>query len=444
MIKLFRIFIEKLKKDANFRQVFSNVVWLYFDSFFQMAVGFLIGAWVARYLGPEQYGKLNYAISFTALFGIFTTFQINNVVVRQIIKLPDRKNQIFGSAIVIKMIGFFISSVLIFIATRFTNFEDSTIKVLVLIYTISLFFQIPTLIGYWFESTLKSKYTTITNTIVFIISSILRVLLVLAGAGLVYFGFIGLLEYILISIFLITVYALNKQNIFAWRAEWKVIKSLLAESWPILLAAMFSVIYLKLDKILVGDMVNQATLGNYSIGTAITDPLVFVATAITVSVYPAIISLKDNDEKLYRQRLISLEKLLFVLSLCLAIPVTLFSGQIIHLLYGGQYSEAPIILSIYIWSLVPAFSGAAAVKTLFVEKLQHYIPVKAFLGALVSILLNLILIPKIGAIGACISGVSASIMVNYLSNYFFKATRPLFLIQTRSFLEVIFFWIKKT
>ncbi|MDE5124445.1 MAG: oligosaccharide flippase family protein, partial [Trichodesmium sp. St19_bin1] len=86
------------KINPNSQQIIGNTAWLLGDKFLRMGFGLLIGVWVARYLGPEKFGLLNYAIAFVSLFNVFATLGLNNIVVRELVRKPSEKGEILGTS----------------------------------------------------------------------------------------------------------------------------------------------------------------------------------------------------------------------------------------------------------------------------------------------------------------------------------------------------------
>jgi O-antigen/teichoic acid export membrane protein len=100
MIKEFNPFFLKkilfrLKKILN-TKVSSNIIWLIFDKIFRISLSFFVGIFVARYLGPENFGILNYAIALVGVFGSFATGGLTDVSIKEILK-GGNKNIILGS-----------------------------------------------------------------------------------------------------------------------------------------------------------------------------------------------------------------------------------------------------------------------------------------------------------------------------------------------------------
>lgn len=436
MIDTISSLIKRFKSESDLKKIAQNISWLYFDSIFQMVIGFTIGIFVCRYLGPENYGKLNYVISFVVVLGVFATFALNDLIVQEIIKLPLKKDRILGTVFFMRLGGATISFAIIVLSLILFRF-DSHIKWLIILYSSGLFFQSFTIINYWFESKLDSKKIVTVRMIVLLTTNLFKLFLVLSHANVGWFVLAVTLDFVLFALGILLAYKFDGQTISKWKFDKVIFKRLLHFSWPILAAALFDAIYLKFDRVILGQMMSKDVLGNFSVGTLLSDTWIFIPTAITVSVYPAIIRAKKLSEKLYKNRLEKLLSIIILIAVLIALPLSFFAKDIIQAFYGEAYASAGLVLMIYTWTILPIFLGAASIKWFYLENLQKYLPLKSLFGAITSITLNITLIPVMGVVGTCIAAFATFIVVHYLSNLFFVETRELFKIQSRVLLNPI-------
>jgi PST family polysaccharide transporter len=424
-------------KTASLRQIIANSFWIMLDNIVRIGVGFFVGVWVARYLGPSQYGLWNYAISFVAIFSVIANPGFNDIVIRDVVRMSEKRGEVLGTSFFLRLVGASIASVLAIIIILILSHRDFLTTALVAVSAVGLIFQSFDVISLWFESRVKSQKSVTVRLIAFSVSSAIKVALILSHASLIYFALASIIELGLSAIGIILAYWHDKQSFRAWQFTIPYAKTMLRNCWPIMAAGALSMVYLRVDKILVGNLISDSALGNYSVGTMLTESLRFVAIAITASVFPAIIYSKQQNEKLYLHRLQMLYNFMILMAVVIAVPITIFAHQIIHLLYGDQFSQAATVLSIYIWTNVFMFSDFAASKWFYTENLQKFILYKDLAGAIVSLALDLILIPRIGVIGAAISGIISIMIVTYLGNLFFPQTRIVFRMQTASFFHFL-------
>jgi O-antigen/teichoic acid export membrane protein len=421
--------LEKLK-EGGIKKLAINSIWLTVDNVLRIVAGFLIGVWVARYLGPDDYGKWNYALSYVSIFAVLIGSSLNNVVVRELIKIPEKKNIIMGSSFVLKTFGALVAFALSAGSIFLLGNQTPLTKSMVLIVAAGTIFQSFEIVSYWFESKVQSSYAVVARSIGFIVSNLLKIYLILTGCSVVWFAVASAVEIFVCAAAYLGVYKRSREYIVNWRYDKKIAKQILVAGMPLITAGIISMVYSKVDKILVGSIISPGALGNYSVGTMLTDSWSFIATAVTISVYPSIIYTKMNQTELYESRMKKLYSLMLIMAVAMCLPISIFSRQIIDFLYGPRFDQAAVVLSIYVWTAVPAFLDIAGQKWLYAENLQKYLPIKSLIGSIISIVLNLILIPRYGIVSAAFTALLSISIATYFSNAFFRETRPLFAAQT--------------
>ncbi len=394
-----------------------------------MGVGLLVGVWVARYLGPERFGLFNYAIAFVALFTSIATLGLNGIVVRDVIREPREAEVTLGTAFFLQIIGGFCALALALIAVSYAKPEDSLVKVMVAVLGGTGLLKATEVIKYWFESKVQSRSIVWLENGIFLVVSVVKVVMILSQAPLLAFVWLVLVEVVLVSIGLVFVYRFHGYSIRKWRWRYQRAKSLLEDSWPLVLSGLAAMIYMRIDQVMLGDILGQSEVGLFSAAVRITEIGYMIPTMIVGSVFPAILKAKQNSEMLYQGRLKRLFELLTIMAVGLALPVSFMSDWIIQILYGENYSAAADVLAIQIWASVFVFSGIASSRWFLVENLQRYSFYRTLAGAVINIALNYFLIPNYGVVGAAwatlISQAVASVLFNVLS----RDTRPLFYMQ---------------
>lgn len=387
-----------------------------------MGVGLFVSIWVARYLGPEQFGTLNYAIAFVVLFTAFSTLGLDGIVVRGIVHDPDSANEVLGSTFVLKLIGGVVALALTVTIISMIRPEDNLTRWLVGIIAAGMIFQAFDAIDFWFQSQVLSKFTVIAKSTAFVLANIGKVILILTGASLIAFAWIALAEIVMGAMGLIIVYRTRGYALLKWRVRLGRAKSLLKDSWPLIFSVIFVMIYMKIDQIMLGEMVGNEAVGIYSAAVRLSEAWYFIPTAIAASVFPAIIEAKKISEKLYNSHLQKLYNLMTWMAVSIALPVTFFAGYIIQILYGEKYAGAGTVLAIHIWAGVFVFLSVASGRYLLTENYTRLFFFRNSIGAAVNILLNFALIPKYGINGAAIATfVSYSLVV--FSMAFVRETR---------------------
>jgi len=425
----------KMFKEQGVKKLAVNSIWLTLDNILRVVAGFFVGIWVARYLGPDDYGRWNYALSYVSIFAVLIGSALNNVVVRELVRSPEDKNKILGSSFILKLVGALAAFALSILSIFIIPGQSSLVRVMVLIVAAGTIFQSFEVVNYWFESKVASSYAVCARSLAFIIASFLKIFFVIKGYSVIWFALASAAEIVIGSVAYIVVYRVSREKVLLWRYDMKTARRILIAGLPLILAGIVSIVYSKVDKILVGSLIGPGALGNYSVGTMLTDSWSFIATAVAISVYPSIIYTRLRYVKLYESRMKKLYSFMVAMALVLCLPISVFARPIVHFLYGARFDAAAVILSIYVWTAVPAFLDVAGQKWLYAENLQKYLPIKSLIGSVFSITANLILIPRFGITAAAVTALLSISIATYFSNAFFKETRPLFKAQTLAIIK---------
>lgn len=388
-----------------------------------MSIGLLVGVWLARYLGPEQFGLFNYASAIAALFTAIGTLGLNSIVVRDLVKHPSDATSTLGTAFLLQLIGGLLAIIVAIITVNLLRPNDQTTKIVVAIVSSTMVFKASDVIRYWFEARTQSKYTVWAESVAFLLFSGIKIWLIIASAPLLAFAWIVLAEAALVAGLLLLIYTQQGNSLFTWQYHYPHAKRLLGDSWPLILSSLASMLYMRIDQIMLGQMLGDAAVGIYSAAARISEVWYFIPIAIVNSTLPRIIKIKSENKKKYLETIQNLYDLLIGFSIFVAIATTFLAHKLIHLLYGNHFSESATILSMQIWAGVFVTMGVARGPWIICEGLQKYTYQYIGLAMIVNILSNIILIPRFGPIGASASSIAAQATTALLAPSLFSATR---------------------
>ncbi len=422
----------RIENRTNLQKIISNTGWLFADKIIRMGVGLVVGVWIARYLGPEKFGLLNYSIAIVAMFGPISSFGLNGIVVRDLVKETVNSRDILGTTFILQIIGGLLTFVLGIITINYTRENNDLAKLVVMIFGFAMVFKATEVVKYWYESQVKSKFIVLVENGIFLIFASIKVILILSQATLLQFAWITFIEGLTIGIGLLCLYAWHFRDIKKWRFKYIQAKELLSNGWPMILSGLAVMIYMRIDQIILGQLLGDESVGIYTAAVRISEVWYFIPTAIISSVFPSILAIKKNNESLYLIRLQKLYNLMVLLALFVAVPMTFFSGWIIQILFGSAYSEAGPVLAIHIWSSVFVFLGLASGSGYLAENLQKLAFYRTLLGAIINVATNFFLIPIIGILGAAIGTLLAQISAAYLFDFLHPKTKIHFFMKTKS------------
>jgi O-antigen/teichoic acid export membrane protein len=413
---------------------FKNTSWLFAEKILRMIVGVFIGIWVARYLGPEQFGLFSYAQSFVGLFAIIATLGLDGIVIRELVKNKNIKDTLIGTVFWLKFIGAIIVLIILLVAIQFTS-NDQYTNMLIFIIASATIFQSFNIIDFYFQSKVLSKYIVYSNIISLFISSVIKVILILYEAPLVAFAWVILFDSIILALGFIYFFHKNSSfNIKNLKLKKDIAISLLKDSWPLILSGVVISVYMKIDQVMIKEMMNNEAVGQYSAALRLSEVWYFIPMVIANSLFPAIINAKNQSEKLYYDRLQKLYDFMTWMAIFIALPMTFLSDWLINLLFGEEYHQAGNVLMIHIWASVFVFLGVASSKWFISENLQKYSFYRTLTGAIINILLNYIMIPLYGILGAAMATLISQSIASYFFNITNKKLRYTFLLQTNAIL----------
>ncbi|MBL1188695.1 flippase, partial [Escherichia coli] len=254
---------------------------------------------------------------------------------------------------------------------------------------------------------------------------------ILLGGSYVIIAVTVTVEALIVALLLIYLYRRKKINI-VWQFDFSIAKKLLSQSWPLILSGLALMLYMRVDQIMIGNMVDNAAVGIYSVAVKMVEVWYFFPVAIVSSLFPKIIKEKEVSEDRYNERMQFLYDIMVVVGVSLAIVVTILSDYIISLFYGYQYAEASRLIKIYAWVSIFYFLSSASGRWYINEGLQVYALTRNIMGLAIAISLNFILIPKFGSEGAAFATLVTYYFASYLFEFFKQKTRISFLQKSKS------------
>ena len=410
-----------IKKIKN-HKVLNNVSWILAGRISNMILSFVVGIFSARYLGPSNYGLIGYAGAFATFFASICSLGINSIIIKELADNKEKEGEILGTSILLRLISSTLSFLAIQILTLFLNKEESTTKIIVLLYNINLFFQAFEIIKYWFIKQLKSKYTEIISIIAYVITSAYKIFLLATNKSVEWFALSMSIDYIIIAGLLLVLY--KKQGGQKLKFSKTTGKKILKKSYHFILSGLMISVYNSTDKLMLQQMVNEKEVGLYTAAATISVLCTFIYSALIESINPVIIERHKNKNHTYNKANRQLYAIIFYLASFFAIGISIFSKLITSILYGEEYINATSSICILSWSVVFSYLGVARDCWIVCEKKQKYLKYIYLLSAIVNIVLNAFLIPIIGATGASIATLITQIATIFIFPAFFKEMRP--------------------
>ncbi|MDO8828425.1 flippase [Methylophaga sp.] len=416
---------------SDARLYINNTFWILADKLLMMGITFLVMVFVARYLGPEQYGLLAYAITLASILSVAGHMGLSGLVIREVVKKPESEAITLGTAFVLKLAGVIVGYIALLVYALLYEGTSGTAFYLILIAGSMILFKPFDVIEFRFHAYVQAKYVSLARLISLCISSAVNVAFVIAGASLVFFAFANVLQAILGAFFLVVIfYYQSRQSIGQWRFNGQRARELFSQGWIVYLGTFFAIIYMKIDQIMLRWLSSMDELGQYAVAAQLSEAWYFLPAAIVTTVFPKLIKLRQQNEQVFNQRLQQLFDLLFILAFIVAIIMTFFAEWFVVLFFGVEFAAAASILIVHIWAALFVFMRAAFSKWILIENVLIFSLITQGLGAVVNVFLNLLLIPEYGGMGAAYATVISYITASYFSLLIYAKTRKIFWMMT--------------
>lgn len=420
-----------LRDRPMLQRVGANAGWIMGERLVRILLGLLVGLWVARHLGPRDFGELSFALAYAALWGALANLGLEAITVRELARRPDAAGNILGTVAILRLAAGAAAAVLGLACSLLMEMGTGGQTLMVAVVLFGLIFQSADVVDCWFQAHLKSRLTVTARLVALVAGASLKVLMIYLDAPLIVFAWIALFESALIGAFLMLNYRSNPcPQALAW--DGIIARSILRDSLPIMLSGLAIMIYMRIDQIMLRELAGPAQLGLFSAVLPFSEGWYVIGTSLCTSLLPMFSRLYGEDRERFLDHLQKLLAGLSGLGLVISAATFLGSEVIVGMLLGPKYAGGAAVLGIHCWGIVFVFIGVAENLWMISGNFSRLRLIKTALGAACNIALNLLLIPGFGARGAaCATVVSFAVSV-YLSNALLN--RALFAMQTRALL----------
>jgi PST family polysaccharide transporter len=426
------VLLRSIERHPRLSRILDNIIWLFFDRFLRLGVGLLVVIWVARYLGPEQFGLMNYAAALVALLSVIATFGFNAIVVRDLVTAPEQAYVTLGTAFLLQFIGGLLVFGLATLAISWVRPEDAQARLIVAVLSFATVFKATEVVKYWFESIVQSKYAVWVENGVFLLFALVKIALVVNHAPLMAFVWATAGEGFVVGCGLLVVYIWRGGALWCWQCSYQRVKSLLTDGFPLALSGVAVMIYMRIDQVMLGQMLGDEAVGIYSAAVRISEVWYFVPGILVSSTFPLLLAEKSVNQQRYYQRLQQLFYLVTVISLGMGVFMSIVATELVVLLYGEHFAQAGSVLVINIWAGLFVSLGLASGQWYLMENMSASLFYRTFSGAVANVLLNLLLIPVYGIHGAAIATLFSQLIAGFLYDLLDKKSRILFFMKLKA------------
>lgn len=405
----------------NVKKVASNAKWIIICKIAQSLLQLLIGMLSARYLGPANYGLINYAKSVVAFAAPFTQLGLNATLVRELIEEPEKEGEILGTSLAMSFLSSLICIGSVWIFASIANRGEPQTIIVCVLYSLSMMFQAIELIQYWFHSKLQSKYPSMMMLVAYVVVSAYKIFLLIAQKNIYWFAVVYSVEFGIIGLALLVIYRF--QSARRLMVSRKIANRLLRNSYPYIFSSLMVTLFQNTDHVMLKMIVGNTENGYYSAAITCASVCSFVYAAIIDSMRPVILSCKKEKSEDYGEHLSTLYCIITYLALAQGLAFTLLAKPIIKILYGAEYLQAIPVLQMLVWYL--SFSQMGRIRNIWIlaEEKQKLLWKINLTGALMNILINALLIPVWGAVGAAFASFMTQVFTNFILGFLVKELR---------------------
>ena len=409
--------------EGGKKKFFSNIGWLMGGKIVNMLLQFFVSLATARYLGPSNFGTINYVAAFVSFFSSIASLGLAVIVIKEIATDKYDNNEVIWTSIWLRFGTAVLSTISIIALMFITNRDDSMIVQIAFLESLSILFSSFDTINYYFQARLLSKWSSIAEVLAYVGMSLYRIYLLATNADIVWFALATSTDMIFLTVFLMIFYI--KIEGFRPKFNWQLGKRLLKQSYHYLIAGLITILYAQVDRIMLGNMLDKASVGYYSATLTISTLWSMIPTALIQSISPILYDAAEKDRTFYLRRLRQSYAVLFWINAAYSIFVAVFAHWIILLLYGKDYLAGTIALRIVVW-----YYGLSTMSTLNQVYLANdgknkYINLFCIAGLVTDVVLNFALIPIMGINGAAIATLITHIVMQIVMPYVFKETREI-------------------
>ena len=396
-------------------------MWIVGCRIIQAILNLIVGMLSARFLGPSNYGLLNYAASIVGFVTPLMRLGLNATLVQEITYDEQHEGKVLGTALGLTIPSGILSILSVCVFVFFANVGETETLIVCFVYSLSLLFQASEMITYWYQAKLLSKYSSIAMVVAYIVVSIYKIYLLISSKSVFWFAASNAIDHLCISVILIVLYLRIGSQKLSFSLHYA--KKMLSKSKYYIISGMMITIFQQTDKLMLKNMVGDETTGYYSAAVTCAGIFGFVYAALIDSMRPEILKYKNVSKEKYENSISCTYSIVFYASLLQCAFTSIFAKQIVNILYGEAYLQAVNALRVVVWFVTYSYFGVIRGIWILGEEKHKSVIWIDISGAILNVILNLTLIPKYGLIGASVASVVTQFFMNFVMGFLIKPLR---------------------
>lgn len=402
---------------------FNNTSWLFAGQILKMLLSFVVGIVTTRYLGPANYGIINYVNSYIAFFTTVVGLGFSGIMIYELVQHQEENGKILGTSILFRLIAGILSAFVLMGVLFVTDGDEKAILVVAAIEAVQLPFLCLDTLNFWYQAKLHSKVAVLVQVLAHLITSVYKIFLLVTGKSVEWFAFAITLEIVLAAGGYFFTYQRQKGPKLQFSGV--TAKRLLRSCGPFIVANLMVVIYAQVDRIMIKQMLDSnEAVGLYSAASTICQLFGFLPITILDACRPVVVEAQKESEDFFNLRFRQLAAAVLWSCILFSVGITIFPRLVIFLLYGKEYLAASTCLQVVVWYTAFSYLGSAFHLWLVCKNQNKKVLLFSAVGAVFNVLANFLLIPRFGITGAAAATLVTQFLTNFLVPLALPSTRP--------------------
>jgi O-antigen/teichoic acid export membrane protein len=412
------------------KDVINSILWLVFDKVFILIVNLFITIKIANYYGKETFGLYEYALSTITIISILLTF-VDGRVIKKLFSLGNDSHILHNTNIAKLFLS--ILTITLALIVMFFNKNDSTFQIIYIlllfnVIIINLTFSIQS----YFEYKLRIKGIVIASNISILLSAFFQLYAISLNVNIIYIAMIVMLSSLVKLLMIFIQFKIKFKMKIVSGLDVELIKSIIVESAPLAIAAAASIIYHKVDQVMIGNMIDIASVGVYSVSAKMINVVAIVIAPIQIAIFPKMIEWFKNSEKIYIKKFIEITNISIYIYIFGMIFTYFFGNIIFSMVFSNEYSESYSVFKLHVLGIFFSYLAILRSSHYTLNKSTYIMTISQIIALVMNVVLNYFFIPLYGIYGAAVATIVTQSMALLFIDVFFKEGRKVFILQLKS------------
>jgi O-antigen/teichoic acid export membrane protein len=346
---------------------------------------------ITRYLGVSGFGAYSLVISLSAFFVFCADLGVTNIGVREITKDAGRIRQIGGNLLTLKFLSAILTTIILLAVIQVLPYDHqikSGLRLSLIGMFASILLAVPTIV---FISKLRMDIFVAIDQASRVIGVGLVIYFIRKDAGFPFLILATVLSSIVAMVFgyLLLLRFVRLRPLF----DWGRIKTLFSESLPVGVVVVLVMVHFRIDAVLLSLMRPLSDLGTYSAAYRFSEQVVFIPKTFVAAMFPVLSGLSASSDKRFGDVLQKSFTLLMLIGMPLFVGSFVLSNQLVHLLAGNAFKDSVQVLQLLALSFLFLWTSEIFIELLIIHNLQRRILVLSLAAVVLTVGLDLLLIP---------------------------------------------------